>query len=371
MTGSATGTVDFDLHGLVGIRLVDPGERDVRAVARQLGGGPAPLERDPDLVVRFVDRLQLPEPLRYLGRQEAAWAGDTFVVLRGKHKAAVRVGIPFDRIGRGCELTCETGAPAVPLLIPILNLTLLDKGVLPLHAAAFVADGVGVLVTGWSKGGKTEALLAFMARGAEYVGDEWVYLTSDGRMHGIPEPIRLWDWHLRSLPGYAATIAVRDRARLRALRAVAVAADRVDATARLRPLLRDQLHVDVRPRDLFGTAACRGEGRLDRLFLVLSTEDPQVRVQPIDGLQVAARMVASLHYERRELLALYAHFRFAFPDRSSGLVETALEREAALLAATLGGVEACLVTHPYPFSLPALHDAMRPVVERASCSPSR
>ena len=110
----------------------------------------------------------------------------------------------------------ERGLQAVPLLIPIVNFAALSKGVIPLHASAFAYNDVGILVTGWAKGGKTETLLAFTSKGAEYIGDEWVYLSKDGRyMYGIPEPIRVWDWHLRYLPEYRSLLKGSDRARLR------------------------------------------------------------------------------------------------------------------------------------------------------------
>jgi hypothetical protein len=52
------------------------------------------------------------------------------------------------------------------LLISILNLTMLAKGFLPMHASAFTYKNTGVVATGWAKGGKTETLFAFMANGA-------------------------------------------------------------------------------------------------------------------------------------------------------------------------------------------------------------
>ncbi len=67
------------------------------------------------------------------------------------------------QISCGCEIVCERGRARVPLLTANVNLVVLGNGALPLHAAAFRFDGTGVLVTGWSKGGKTETLLAFMA----------------------------------------------------------------------------------------------------------------------------------------------------------------------------------------------------------------
>ncbi len=121
----------------------------------------------------------------------------------------------------------ERGVGTIPLLVPIVNLTALGRGLLPIHASAFVHAGLGVLVTGWAKGGKSEVLLAFAARGASYVGDEWVYLADDGsRMVGLPEPIRLWDWQLRAMPEFAARLTRGQRARLASTRALGVGARR-------------------------------------------------------------------------------------------------------------------------------------------------
>jgi len=177
MDGTA---IDYDLHGLAGVRVVGATARDAAVVDRQLGPIRGPLRRDPDIVVRFVDHLDVEGPLRLLGVDDAGFTDDAFLVLRARHKARARVLIPLDRIGRRCEIVCERGLPAVPLLIATLNLTVLARGALPLHASAFFHEGRGVVVTGWSKGGKTEAVLAFVARGARFVGDEWVYVGPDG-----------------------------------------------------------------------------------------------------------------------------------------------------------------------------------------------
>ena len=113
--------VDYDLHGLAGIRLLDAAPADAAAVTRQLGPIQAPLTREPDIVIRFVDRLQTSSRVRYLGVDDAGFTDDAFLVLRSKHKAQARVQIPFEQIGGQVQIVCESGLPAVPLLIPILN----------------------------------------------------------------------------------------------------------------------------------------------------------------------------------------------------------------------------------------------------------
>ncbi|MGH3035376.1 MAG: hypothetical protein ACRDON_12600 [Gaiellaceae bacterium] len=364
--------IDYDLHGLVGIRLVDASPRDAAAVTRQLGPIQARLEREPDIVIRFVDRLATSSRLRHLGVEEAGFTDDAFLVLRSKHKAPAKVQIAFTEIGERCEIVCERGLPAVPLLIPIVNLTVLHKGAVPLHASAFVHDGTGVVATGWSKGGKTEAMLAFVSRGAQYVGDEWVYITGDGeRVFGIPEPIRVWDWHLQELPRYRALAGRGERVRLRAIKSL-LSLEGVFTTPRARslalargfrrvaPLLRKQLFVDIPPERLVAGGLGTLSGGFERLFFLASHDAPDVRVEPIDPLEVGRRMVFSLQHERLPFMTYYLMFRFAFPDRRNPVIEEAEELQREALERVLAGKPAYAVYHPYPASIPALFDAMSP-----------
>lgn len=367
--------VDYDLHGLAGIRLLNATQSDAAAATRQLGPIQATLTREPDIVVRFVDRLPTTSRVRYLGLDEAGFTDDAFLVLRSKHKTRARVQIPFQQIGQQCEIVCESGLPAVPLLIPILNLTVLAKGALPLHASAFTYEGTGVLTTGWSKGGKTETLLAFMNQGASYIGDEWVYISGDGRrMYGIPEPIRVWDWHLQYLPRYRELVGTGDRARLRAIQ-MALSLDRalsngsakasfpVKVMRRVAPILKRQAFVDIHPRELFGQGFGTLAGDLEKIFFVVSHESPEVMVQPMDAQDIARRMVFSLQHERLDFMSYYLKFRFAFPAASNALVEQAEALQRERLAQMLKGKEAYAVYHPYPVPIQKLFDAIRPLLQ--------
>ena len=364
--------IDFDLHGLVGIRLLDAAAGDVAAVSGQLGLAPTTLTRRPDVVVRFVDRLPTASPVRCLGVNDAGFTDDAFLVLGAKHKTPARVRIPFERIGRRCEIVCESGLPGVPLLIDILNLTVLANGAVPIHASAFLYNGVGVLTVGWSKGGKTETLLSFMANGAEYIGDEWVYLSGDGRtMVGIPEPIRLWDWHLRDLPEFRSRVARGALARLRAIRC----ARRLQRLlsrglgnrrrlgrmlSRVGALLEGQLHLDVPPKQLFGSRFGTRSAGFDRLVLAVSGEAAETVALPIAPEEIADRMAYSLQEERSRLMSYYRKFQFAFPGTANPLLEQADDVHELMLSRALAGKPARVVYHPYPVRLPALFDAVRP-----------
>ena len=369
--------VDYDLHGIVGVRLLDATPADARVVDRQLGPIRRSLARQPDIVIRFVEELPIRGTVRLLGLDEAGYTDDAFLVLRGKHKTRARVQIRFEQVGGRCEITCESGLKAVPLLIPILNLTALANGALPLHASAFEYEGTGIMTTGWSKGGKTEALLAFMARGARYIGDEWVYLhpgvSPQGRtvtqMGGIPEPIRMWDWHLEQLPQFRSYVKTADRIRLQLLR-VAVATERLISSApgshlppaqilrRLSPVLKRQAHVDMHPEKLFGPLGSAA-GTLDKVFFVGSHESSAVTAQPIETMEIAKRMVHSLQFERLPFMAWYHTFCFAFPHARNTLLDDVEELQRQRLVELLYRADAYRLDHPYPVGFETLFETIR------------
>jgi hypothetical protein len=370
--------VDFDLHDLASVRLEGATPAEVAVVRRQLGPiqAPALLDRDPDVVVRFVDRLATGGRVRLVGLEDAGYTDDAFLILRGKHKSTVRVQIPMDRLGAPCEIICERGLTAVPLLVAILNLALLGKGILPLHAAGFVHEGLGILATGWAKGGKTELLLAFAAQGARYVGDEWVYVDAEGWMYGVPEPIRVWDWHLDDLPAYRARLPRGARWKLRGLAGVSsalgwAAGGRLGRTAlgrsarRALPLVDRQRNVQVPPAALFGPEGSLARARADALVFVASHAAPDLRVEAADPADIARRMVYSLQYEYLPLWEAYQKFRFAFPDRANPRLDGLEETQRWLLEQCLSGRPAFALWHPYPAPIGALYDALWPELSNA------
>jgi hypothetical protein len=314
-------------------------------------------------------------PVRYLGVDDAGFTDDAFLVFRGQHKGRVKVQIPFDQIGaQQCQIVCESGLGAVPLLIPILNMTALSRDALPLHASALRYSGKGILVTGWAKGGKTETLLAFVANGAEYIGDEWVYLSGDGqRMYGIPEPTRLWYWHLQQMPHYKAMVSRSDLMRLQIFNGFVNIVDRLEFggegrgsaplirfARRLKALVKQQLNVQLPPEKLFGRKPGETVVQPEKIFLVASHAEPDLVVEPVGAEDIARRIVFSLQEERIGFMSYYLKYRFAFPECPNSLIEQAEEIQRKMLLKILADKEAYIVYHPYPFSIPAMFDVIRP-----------
>lgn len=366
--------VVLDLHGLLSIAIRDAGPGELAAIRRQLG----PLRTiaaaaEPAIVIRFVDRLPTTGIVRKLGL-DAAFDDEQLLVLRGRRKTSVRVAIPVDRLGQvPFEIVAERRLGAVPFLLPVLHATLLATGTLPLHASGFVHDGLGVLVTGWAKGGKSEALLAFAAHEATYVGDEWVFVTADGAsMAGLPEPMRLWDWQLGMVPAIRDQVGLPGRARLGAAAALAgglAGASRLpvvsstpigDVARRSAAVVDRQRSLQIPPARIFGERVASGLVGLDRVVLIESADVPATTVEPIDAATVARRTAATVVHELLDLEALALTYEFAFPGRRPSFAGELHERLEQGLAAALRRKRCLLVRHPYPPDIPALFDAIAP-----------
>jgi hypothetical protein len=371
--GVAHGTssvVDYDVHGLVGIRLIDPSPADVAAVSAQIGLAQATLSREPAISIRFVDDIPTTGILRYVQPREVGFTDDAFLILTKRSGGKPEAQIPLDAVGGAFEMVCRSGLGAVPLLCPLLDLTMLGKGVAAVHAAAFSYNGKGTMIAGWAGGAKTTTLLAFMANGADFIADDRVYVSpDDNQLFGLPEPISLRARHLNQLPQYRQLVDRRARTRLHTLsilgRLAGSVADRGGPAVarrfadRIADFAEDASAV-VPPSRLFERRMPRAE--LAAGFLSIPHEIGDICVEPVDADWLADRLAFALRSERQRLLARYFAFRFAFPERQSELIEDANEIEREILRHVLRGAATYALYHPSPASPQALFEAVAPIL---------
>lgn len=357
-----TDTVDVSVGGLATIRVVGHRAEDLAAIEAQFGPGRAPGQGAPDLTVRYVDAIETRGRLSYLGPGELGFDDDGLMVLQGRFRRSVRVRLPLDDLGGPCEILCEHGVGRVPHLVALVNLAVLRKGGLALHASAWEDDGTATVATGWSKGGKSEALLAFCSRGARYVGDEWLHLHPDLLVSGIEEPIRVWDWYFDQVPQGRSRLSARDRRRLTVLRAAARTIDVAGRSARLGTAIRRQRFVDVDPSVIALHHRVVEPVPLGRIFLMTSAEQRATTVHPLSGHEIAERMAGSLSFERAPLRGLVDAYRYAFPRRVTRALDDVDELERERLHALLDDLDAAEVRHPYPADLNELAKTMNAYV---------
>jgi hypothetical protein len=370
--------VDLDLRGSAVVRLVDAGARELRAIRRQLGPLPArdrPAETEPDLTVRFVDRLERRGPVRRIGAGAQLVDGG-FIVTRGNRQSEVRVEVPVGELGSvPTTIVVERGGTAIPFLLPMLAAGLLARGIATAHASAFLVDGRGVFVSGWAKGGKSETLLAFLTHGARYVGDEWLFVDPTGpTMFGPPEPIRLWDWQLAQVETVRRAVGGVDRLRLVATgglsrmlngvgRAGPIGHSSVGEAARRAGAVVDrqrsrQFAVD----ELFGASAIHAApATIDRVVLVAAASEDAVRTG-VDPAEAAARVAATTAHELLDLEALRLAYRHAVPGAPTPGLEMLEARLSPIYARAFADVPIIEVRHRHPPDIANLYRLIAPAL---------
>ena len=366
---------DHSIHDLVRIRLVGAPASASSRLSHVLGTTPAVPTGDADMTITYLDPVRGGSTLRFLGRGRSAFDDERFYVVEPTPGGPALLSLPFEQVGHDLHLTCERGASRLSPLVPLVNLTMLAKGIVPIHGSAFTWRGAGVVAAGWSKGGKTETLLAFMADGAAAIADEWTYVSPDRSIAGAAEPIRLEQSHLAGSEGLRVAVPRRARARLRALGAVATAHRGAFVGRRrlpgakianaLMPAVTARQGITVSPQQLFGDRYA-GRGRLEHLVLLMTAEIDRPQIRSIDASEVVDRMVFAHLHHRLDLVARYYESRFAFPDRRCELLDAIERTERELLHHALTGIPCAEVRVPYPPTIAELHRVVASHLESAA-----
>lgn len=363
-------TTDLAIHHFIKIRLIDASAGDAKAVANQLGVQAGKFEGEPDIIVRFIPKLEQKQPMRHLVMGDAGFTDDMFIAVEGDHKA----WLSLNQIGQQCEIICESGVTSVPQLVSVANLTALSKGIMPIHASAFQFKGAGVLASGWPKGGKTSSLFAFLSNGAQFVSDDWLYVDHDGKVYPLLQPIKLHDWQLEHLPEFRARISSGKLRKMKLVKAADSLERKVPESLRenfaptqayhlmMRYLNKKQRHVYISPHKLFGERATSPATPFQTLFLTLSHESQDIVVREMSLDAAIEKLVFSLMYEWQEFMAYYIQFRYAFPDRANPVIDEMEARQRELLTRLLAGKSIYMVHHPHPVPLDALYTALSPYV---------
>jgi hypothetical protein len=360
--------VDFDLQGIVGLRLINPGENDLKIITKKFEIVPVNLTYEPDIIVSYVNKLEM-NNLTYIGLNTAGYNTDGFFIL-SNGKEDVKLKIPFEDIGlRQLKIVCESGTPDVPILNHIINLIFLSKNILPIHSTSFEYNGLGALVMGWAKGGKTESLFSFIKHGAKFVSDEVSLISANGaEILGFKIPLCIWEWQFKEIPDYIPKIKLRTRMMFKLIHLIDVVNKRLHLgfVNKVLPLLNTQLNIKALPSKIFNSDTILTKTNLDVIIMAMSHDSDEIIVESAQPQEIINRMINSQEFEREYFQKYYHIFKFAFPNLRNKFLEEIKNLQYSLLKKSLSGKNAFIVKHPYPVSFDKLFDKMNPIFVKES-----
>ena len=378
-TKKDTPPVDFDVGGIVRVRVLDAGAQDLAAIRRSLGPAVEGRTSRPDIFVRMVDRLSVPE-LRLLDGGSVGYGSDGLYVLRspgGPADARLRFGKQWG----ASAIVCRRGLKSVPALSAMVDLVALAHGWIPLHASAWTVGGTGVVAAGWAGSGKTGALLSFLEGGARAVGDDRVFVSRDGSsMVGLRGAIQMRDWHLAELPRFGARAGrVRRRLarlgpRLDALVRRLTSAPRIGGGLAARSArgavrrIRHRLGMELPARGAARTGpdAIPERASPDVLVLLETHNSDTFVAERLDPSDMALRLAPMVLEELLPTLKNHLLFQYAFPGGDRNGIEGAPLIVMNMLGEALTDKVGYVVRHPYPCSLKALRQAIAPLIPHTS-----
>jgi hypothetical protein len=356
---------EFNIHGVLGVKLLDAEASDVATVRRHLGPLEEELFREPDLVVRFVKHLPRVET-EHQALRSNGFAKDSFLVFDERAaREAAQIAVNFDR--QPCEILCQSGLRSIAVLLPMLSLIALKKDYVAIHGSAFVYDGVGVVMAGPATSGKTTILLGFASLGAEFVGDDWVLLRRDGqRMHGLPAAIELSPKHAERSHFVRHTLGSFRRKGFDILGAVMALLNGSRGTfvkpaaRRIITAIQRRIIPRAHPQHIFAKCAKSFSAKPQKVFLLMKHSDPEVHVKEIHGKEMAELLSRLAEHEQKNIMELYQTHRFAFPKCKSMFFEEVFARQRHTLLDAVAAQETYIIRHPYPIHFADLYKTISP-----------
>ena len=360
--------IDFDLFGIVRIRLENPSVDDIKSMKKQIGFDPVESNFEPDITIQFTSELSTPG-FTFLGLNSAGYTKDDFYLISGE-KTYKKIKIPFEKIGSKITITCEHGVKSIPLLNHIVNFTFLGKNYLPLHSSAVYINGNGLLVMGWTKGGKTETLMSFANHGAHYVGDEWVILSPNGEfMYGLPVPICIWEWQFSQIPNLLPKLNAKTKIVFSAVHFLdfvyrfssRIGLGKVSPVNLLEealPAFKRQLNIRVLPKEIFKDRIKKNGAAIDFVLLAVSHDKENILIEEYDWAKIVDRMIYSNACEQMPFFEFYNVFKFAFPKKKNEFLENTEQLQHHLLTNALSRKKSYQVSHPYPVEFEQLYNKL-------------
>lgn len=364
---TANASVEFDIHGLIGIRLIDASSDDVEAVLKQVGDFRRALRRRPDITIRFARKLATAS-LQPSGQDEELFQDQFFN--RSVADKATKFRIPFGQLGGPCEVIYASEQKSLPFLMPILSLAGLTKRCVAVHGSAFVQNGTGIILAGAAGSGKTSTLLKFMSMGAEFIADDWVLLQSGAdNMYGLSGQIEL------SLPAFEVLgrgeFSIRGARRLlvRALCPLVIRFRKRETNEPSFPrrvvgkalaVAGERLIPKRDPRALFPGQVGSLTAKPAKLFLLCRDDQTRVVVERITASEMAPKIARLIEREQGMLMDCYAAFRLAFPHRANPLLDRIAELQERALTKALAKLECYVVRHPRYSVFAELHKKISP-----------
>ena len=373
--------MQFDLSGRLVLQTHEDDERVLRFIRGQMAPFPPTAEPSGDRPANVVIGPSMEDTGPILEEQRPAnddlttgTDGRRLFVLADGRRCSIPDALEDDPV----RFDYDPGFPLWRVfrtaVRPAMHVAMATSGrAVAVHGAAVTLDGGTIVVAGWSESGKTETALGLMERGASFLSDKWTLLGPDALASAFPISVGVRRWVLEYLPTLRSSLTRAARVQFGVAGLASVALEPVAGRpsrsrtagfvadgARRAMAIGDRAAFEVAElREAYGQTDDPERAAPVSLVVALRTiPGGDVRVQPADPAEVAARLARSAAYERRSYFELLQRAGYALPGRPAAAQDRAIAADETLLRAVFERVRVVTVDAPFPTDPRLVADAI-------------
>ena len=275
--------------------------------------------KEADITVEFVDdvsseneSIKIRSPVSY----------DNRGLFFHDHKYRI-LRIEIEKVGMSnfC-VTCDVNFNKHFFIIIIeylIHHILLGKGCYLCHSSAFIYNKKAVLCPAWRNVGKTNILLAFLKEGAQYLGDDWVIIKSDGSVLSIPKRLNLLFYNFIEYPEICDHLGNNFKS---LFNFVMLAKNGLyDLDKNILDILTEKARIRISPFDLFKQEHNNNEVKIDYVILLKREKDCKVGIKKISLNDLAYSIKSIIEFEQSHFHLYYLAYK-----ARTGLINRYLEK---------------------------------------------
>lgn len=156
--------------------------------------------QNPDLTISTLSECNSPETTQMLGGPKEYYSTNKGEFIFVKYGDPIIFDRDFTRI-----LASSTAPPNFIRLLMEWRVrqNLLNEGFSMIHASGVKYNGESIVFPAWRHTGKTNIMLTFLNRGAQFMADDRLFIGSEGTVRGYPTDLHLLSYNYRSFPELA------------------------------------------------------------------------------------------------------------------------------------------------------------------------
>jgi hypothetical protein len=343
--------MQLDILDMVRIRLIGKETEIKKYIEEEYGLFRTDAEdgKKVDITVKFVDDVSS-ENLSINVRPPVAY-DDKGVFFHDPDYKIVRIEI--DKMGiSDSQVTCDVNFNKhflVIILEYLIHHLLLKNGCYFCHSSAFVYKGKVVLCPAWRNVGKTNVLLAFLKDGAQYLGDDWVIINSEGHIMSIPKRLNLLFYNFNEYPELCESLDGNFKALFnfvaRAKRGL------YDLDNDVLSLLTGKARLRVSPFEIFKQKHNNHKNKIDYVFMLNREINTNVEIKSIELDRLAYSIKSIVEFEQSHFHLYYLAYK-ARTGRINDYLEQVCKSQYNLITRSLSRVE-----NLYEVSISSQHES--------------